>query len=397
MKGMGFDRLEKNVRRLEKKLSLATSPASSVLEEIQKEALAGGPGGKRRKRRRPRRFLPFGEARAFVHSLGLRSKAEWAAYSTGKLARSKGKRPDNIPGDPARYYSKRWAGWGDWLGTRNIAPKDRRYLAFTEARAFAQELGLKSAAEWLQWSRGDMPEKGRRPMNIPSAPWQVYRDSGWKSMGDWLGTGEVCTRKRTYRTFSEARAMARSLGLTTRTEWYRYCCGKFPRLGRKPMDIPSNPDAIYEGKGWQGWSDFIGAKVHSNPGHFRPYEEASRYAKTLGVFTCEQWHEYFRDPKNLENKPDDIPLSPNYAYKKAGWTSWGDFLGALRPRERNGNWRPYAEARAWVRGLELRSELAWRKWIRRPENLEILPRDIPLAPAYAYRESGWVSLISLFF
>ena len=30
----------------------------------------------------------------------------------------------------------------------------------------------------------------------------VYRESGWESWGDWLGTGAVSTRSRGYRSFT---------------------------------------------------------------------------------------------------------------------------------------------------------------------------------------------------
>src|SRR4051812_11548094 len=54
-------------------------------------------------------FLPFVEARAFAHALGLKNQVEWQAYSKSDL------RPEHIPGDPWGVY--RNDGWGDWLGT----------------------------------------------------------------------------------------------------------------------------------------------------------------------------------------------------------------------------------------------------------------------------------------
>ena len=57
-------------------------------------------------------FLPFEEARNFVRKLGLESRTKWGGYCKS------GKRPDNIPGDPAQMYKgKGWVSWGDWLGT----------------------------------------------------------------------------------------------------------------------------------------------------------------------------------------------------------------------------------------------------------------------------------------
>ena len=42
-------------------------------------------------------------------------------------------------------------------------------------------------------------------------------------MGDWLGTGTIASYLREYRSFKEARAFVRSLGLKSETEWRAYC------------------------------------------------------------------------------------------------------------------------------------------------------------------------------
>ena len=59
-------------------------------------------------------FLPFAEALAFTHSLGLASKAEWKEWC------KEGMRPPNVPSNPNRAYKDGgWQGWGHWLGTGN--------------------------------------------------------------------------------------------------------------------------------------------------------------------------------------------------------------------------------------------------------------------------------------
>ena len=72
-------------------------------------------------------------------------------------------------------------------------------------------------------------------------------------MGDWLGTGTVGTRQRKYRSFKNARAFARSLDLKSQTEWRAYT-----KSGKKPEDIPSDPDKGYGGQGWAGMADWLG-------------------------------------------------------------------------------------------------------------------------------------------
>jgi hypothetical protein len=64
-----------------------------------------------------RQYRLYTEAKAFVHSLALKSANEWRAYTKS------GRLPKDIPASPNRTYAKKgWSTWGDWLGTRVGAP-----------------------------------------------------------------------------------------------------------------------------------------------------------------------------------------------------------------------------------------------------------------------------------
>ena len=127
---------------------------------------------------RTKTFLPFEEARAFVHKLGLNSQTEWHAYS-------KSGKPANIPTNPYDAYAENgWTNWGDWLGTGNVPYGTVSFLPFKEARSFAHKLGLKGQTEWRAYSKS-----GERPANIPTNPNRTYAGKGWTNWGDWLGTG----------------------------------------------------------------------------------------------------------------------------------------------------------------------------------------------------------------
>ena len=54
------------------------------------------------------------------------------------------------------------------------------------SRAFMHTLELKSQKEWRAYRRGDMPEKGIKPPDIPGNPHRAYKDKGWISWSDWL-------------------------------------------------------------------------------------------------------------------------------------------------------------------------------------------------------------------
>jgi hypothetical protein len=116
---------------------------------------------------------------------------------------------------------------------------------FEEAREFVRSLHLKSTKEWLKFTKGQMPEKGTLPSDIPANPCGAYRNKGWKGYGDWIGTGTISPRLRKFRSFEDARKFVHSLNLRTQDEWRKFCVGLMPEKGTLPSDIPSSPFTIY--------------------------------------------------------------------------------------------------------------------------------------------------------
>jgi hypothetical protein len=187
-------------------------------------------------------WLPFQEAKIFVHKLNFKTGAEWQKYCKSK------KLPSNIPSHPERIYKdKGWIGFGDWLGSGKL-PNGKNFCSFKDAREFAQSLGLKSKTGWEKYCKsGDKPDK------IPRSPEKTYKKE-WKGVGDFLGTGNVKPSDKQFCSFESAREFAQSLGLKNLVEWKRYC-----KSGDKPSDIPSNPYNIYKKQGtWITWGDFLG-------------------------------------------------------------------------------------------------------------------------------------------
>ena len=89
----------------------------------------------------------FEEARKFVRSLKLKSYRQWRDYCRGKIDGYPVK-PENIPVSPERVYSEMWKGYGDWLGTEEIANPYKNVVPYEEASIIAKELGIKSASDW---------------------------------------------------------------------------------------------------------------------------------------------------------------------------------------------------------------------------------------------------------
>ena len=99
--------------------------------------------------------LPFETARAFVHRLGITTYEEWCKW------RKSGKRPPNIPSDPAKEYPLQWKGYPDWLGTNGGVDR----LPFAEARTIARSLGVYGQVGWQQLCRD-----GKCPPGVPKDP-----------------------------------------------------------------------------------------------------------------------------------------------------------------------------------------------------------------------------------
>ena len=177
-----------------------------------------------------REYRSFQEARSFVRSIGLKNSDEWRSYSQS------GKRPDDIPASPNQVYKNLgWSGMGDWIGTGSVASFNRQYRPFKDAREFVRGLKLNNQKEWRAFAKSS-----KRPPNIPSNPWDTYKDKGWAGIGDWIGTGSVASFNRQYRPFKDAREFVRSLGLKSSAEWFAYC-----KSGNKPIDIPAAANSTY--------------------------------------------------------------------------------------------------------------------------------------------------------
>ena len=103
--------------------------------------------------------------------------------------------------------------------------------------------------------------------------------------------------------FGEARSVVRGLRLATAAEWRAWCAV----AGQRPLNIPANPAACYRGKGWAGWSDWLGASR----------QEAKERAAPLHLQAAMDILDSFRtdlsstQTKNLELPATDLILLGN--------------------------------------------------------------------------------------
>ncbi len=339
--------------------------------------------------------LSFAKARAFVHKLNLKSQKEWVRYCKGELP-GKPSLPTDIPAGPARTYkSEGWSGIGDWLGTGTVAPQDRTYLSFAEARSFVRTLKLKGNKEWQQYCKGELPGKPPLPDDIPVAPINLYKNEGWSGIGDWLGTGTVAPKDRKYLSFAKARAFVRTLKLEGVIEWRRYCKGELPDKPPKPDDIPAGPNQTYKEKGWLNWGDWLGTgSVATKDRNFLSFSKARAFVHKLKLKNEGEWRRYKKgDLPNKPPKPDGIPANPNQTYKEKGWAGVGDWLGTGTVARKNRVYRSFTVARAFVRKFKLKSEKDWRRYTKgKLTDKPPKPDDIPAYPNQIYKDKGWAGM-----
>ena len=64
---------------------------------------------------------------------------------------------------------------------------------------------------------------------------------------------KMVDKKQEWKPFEDARVFVRSLKLRGAEEWEEY-----RKSGKRPNDIPSNPDKIYKNDGWIDIGDWLG-------------------------------------------------------------------------------------------------------------------------------------------
>jgi len=312
-------------------------------------------------------FLPFSKAKAYVHSLGLKSSSEWKKFSKSDAF------PLYLPKKPDSFYADNgWNGMIDWLGNEKIDYSKIQYLRFSEAHEFVLELKINTGKEWKEYCNS-----GSKPVNIPNDPRKVYKNSGWVSMGHWLGTGRVANSMRQNRPFELARLFARSLKLKTFQEWQEYC-----ESGSKPIDIPKYPQEAYLNKGWQGMGDWLGNnRVANSKRVYMKFENARDVVRALNFKNHQEWRDYC----SSGNKPLDIPSNPNRTYKENGWVGMNDWLGIEKV-----DFLSYIEASHFVSKLNLKTTSDWEKYCDSGDK----PSNIPKAPSKTYKGKGFTSMLA---
>jgi len=370
-------------------------------------------------------YPPFEEVRTFARSLNLKSFREWEIY------RKSDKKPKNIPGSPHEVYKdKGWNGYGDFLGTGNVANlvKHIKWAPYEEVMAFARSLNLTSSLQWKKAVR----ESGR--IDIPSAPAEIYVE--WSSWGYFLGNGNICHRDNFYTgqknkrvkvkflPFEDAHEFSLKLNLKIRSNWKIYSYSE-----NKPENIPIRPDIAYRNRGWISWKHWLTGKIslskeekklaklkaieerkeileerkayllsvelRKNNKNIKtdfknilPYEEAIKIIHPLKLKNRNDWGLY----KKSGNKPNNIPNDPAVYYKGKGWVNMGNWLGNGVIANHLKIYRPLNETKEFVVAHDIKTCLEWEEYKKN----NIIPNDMPRNPDSTYKNKGWVDWCDFF-
>jgi hypothetical protein len=112
------------------------------------------------------------------------------------------------------------------------------------------------------------------------------------------------------------------------------------------------------------------------------FEQAKAVVQGEKLNKTKGWRKWVRDGK----KPPDIPAHPDRKYRRQGWVSWPDFLG-YDARKSAAQMRPFEEARAHARQLNLHNYCDWKEYSRTGSR----PPDVPSHPDEIYSGKGWIS------
>lgn len=134
----------------------------------------------------------------------------------------------------------------------------------------------------------------------------------------------------------------------------------------------SERELLYDVVPWL--DDYIGRPS------FLSFEEARAFVRNLGLKRQDDFREWARSSK----RPKFIPTAPERTYPRE-WVNWGDWLGTGHIGNTARVFRPYKEARRFIRSLHLKSWKDWQRWCYSNKR----PLDIPSAPSRVYATEGW--------
>ena len=153
-------------------------------------------------------------------------------------------------------------------------------ISYNDAKKIVQKLNIKSISKWTEYMIKN------KLKNIPQSPCQYFKNKGWISWGDFLGTGRIANQNKKFISYNEAKKIVCSLNIQSRNEWYK----KY-HLMIKQYNIPSLPSDTY--KEWESWGEFLGTgRIQDNKlaVNYLSYNESKEWVgNNLNIKSVKEW------------------------------------------------------------------------------------------------------------
>ena len=265
---------------------------------------------------------------------------------------------------------------GTWLGVTAYTHAARGTVVLWYGSETYEGLG-----GGYRWAGRGAPPSG--PGSSGDAP-ELLDGDGDVVPTRWLEVGgrhaqaaaEGAVEQPQFLPFGEALSVARSLGLASRFEWREWC-----KEGMRPPKVPSCPNEVYKGGGWQGWVHWLGSGDIKKASKFVPFAQALAFARSLNLDSSTEWEMWCKEGM----RPPNVPSHPNQAYEDGGWQGWGHWLGTGNTQCGTEQFLPFDEALAVARSLGLASVFEWKVWCK--EGMR--PPNVPSHPERTYKDGGW--------
>lgn len=331
-------------------------------------------------------LLPYDDALKWGRENGICTSTEW-------LDRCKIDVPPGIPVYPHKVYSE-FTSWGDFLGLKYVhgMSKIERMLrhvlecalndVYTEyaqpvIAGFSKKnhrvdmcfksLNLIIEYDGSYWHQDKMAKDKKKTRDLLNAQWNVVRIRGKPLLlvqDDWdMSVDESDpAHLQIYAVIQHLIDLGRNKKIEVSKELNNWDVEKIKQINFREV--------------LEKYDNFIS------------YEEASLFAKKLGIRSSKTWKKMCKDGL-LPN----LPACPATSYGSL-FKGWGEFLGTGRFIRKNENLVSYAEASAWAKHKRVASAPQWWELAKDGK----IPPHIPASPSYAYKQEfkengGWYGFL----
>lgn len=218
----------------------------------------------------------------------------------------------------------------------------KQMMSYSTAKKFIRTTSIKTEQQLKKAKKQKL-----LPETFPHNPHTIYKEH-WLGYGDFLGTGRRKNGTRKYKTFEEAKKIARENNIKSEVEW-----SKFLHENKSLIDLPVCIRTIYK-KQWTNSADFFGTTHYKNK-KWMGFLKLRKYARTLGLQKQNDWYAYW----NNRTKPNNIPYQPSKVYKN--WTNWGDFLGTKNLSPKNRKYVSFNQAKKILKKYRIETRKQFHK------------------------------------